>query len=261
MTSPIITLLTDFGSQDPYVGVMKGVILGLHPAARIVDLTHEVGAQNIRGANFALRGSYSHFPAGTIHVVVVDPGVGSQRRILAVKSEGQVFLAPDNGVLTGVALRGEVREITNRAWFKAGPISRTFHGRDIFAPVAARLARGEPFEELGNAVGDPQLLEQPEPVRRADGVLLGKIIHVDSFGNLITNIRESLLASIASRVASVEMNSYLLEPPKDSYASVKQGQPLTIVDSFDFLEIAVRGGSAARHFNASVGDEVRVRFA
>lgn len=258
----VFTLLTDFGCKDPYVGVMKGVILGICADARIVDLTHEVGAQNLREANFALHGSWPYFATGTIHVVVVDPGVGSQRRILAARSEGHVFLGPDNGVLTGIvdAPGAEVRVVDNPSWYRRGPISRTFHGRDIFAPVAARLGAGGSFSEIGAIVADPILLERSEPQRRADGCLIGRIAHVDAFGNLISNIKEATLRSEGREVVAIELLGHSLPAPKDSYASVGPGQPLAIVDSFDYLEIAVRGGSAARHFNAGVGDEVRVRF-
>lgn len=263
MNVAIVTLLTDFGCKDPYVGVMKGVILGIGPETRIVDLTHEVGAQNLREANFALHGAWPYFPAGTIHVVVVDPGVGSQRRILAVRRGGHLFLAPDNGVLTGIVddPGAEVRVVENAAWYRPGPISRTFHGRDIFAPVAARLATGAGFAEVGGVVHDPLRIEREQPQLRGDGSLVGRVEHVDAFGNLITNVKDSALRAIGREVAAVELLGFSLPPPRDSYASVPLGQPLSIVDSFDYLEIAVRGGSAARHFNAVVGDEVRVRFA
>jgi S-adenosyl-L-methionine hydrolase (adenosine-forming) len=260
----VVTLLTDFGHKDPYVGVMKGVILGIAADARIVDVTHEVGAQNLREANFALHGAWHYFPAGSVHLVVVDPGVGSERRILAVAYGGHLFLAPDNGVLSGIcdAAGAESRVVTAQRFFRAGKISRTFHGRDIFAPVAAHLAAGRArFDELGEMISDPIRLEMPEPALRQDGALAGRVAHVDAFGNLITNVRESMLGGSGRAIASVELLGHRLEAPRESYASVAPGQPLTIIDSFDYLEIAVRGGSAAAHFNARVGDEVRVRFA
>lgn len=258
----VYTLLTDFGHKDPYVGVMKGVLLGLDPSARIVDLTHEVGAQNLREANFALHGAWPYFPAGTIHVVVVDPGVGSERRILAARFRDQTFLAPDNGVLTGIidAPGVVLRSVENAALFRPGPISRTFHGRDIFAPVAAHLGSGVAFEELGQAITDPQRLDLPCCTSRADGSLSGRIAHVDAFGNLITNVKEETLRAVGREIVSIELLGRRLTKPRDSYAAVEPGQPLSIIDSFDYLEIAVRGGSAASHFNAGVGDEVRIRF-
>lgn len=258
-SSGIVTLLSDFGAKDAYVGVMKGVILGLWPEARIVDLTHEIAPQNIREARFQLEGALPYFPAGTIHVNVVDPGVGSSRRILCARTRDRWLLAPDNGLLTGLLGQGaEVRAVTNKAWFLAGAISRTFHGRDIFAPVAARLGRGEPFESVGAVVSDPQLLELEVARRCADGALVGRIEHIDTFGNLITNVRTSDLGGAVPR--SIDFLGHALPGLSESYATVGQGQPLAIIDSFDHLEIAVRGGSAAAHFNAVVGDEVRVRF-
>lgn len=262
MVAPIITLLTDFGLADPYVGVMKGVILGIANDARIVDLGHDVGAQNIREGNFALRGAWTYFPAGTIHVAVVDPGVGSQRRILAARSQGHIFLAPDNGILTGVlGDDAEIRCVTNSDWFRCRQISRTFHGRDIFAPVAAHLARGEAFDAVGERVTDPVRLDLPRPSRRPDGSFVGSVVHVDSFGNLITNFAVAELGDAVNSITAIDMLGCTLPPPSESYAAVGLGQTLTIIDSFDFLEIAVRGGSAAKHFNAGVGDEVRIRFA
>lgn len=257
--SPLITLLTDFGHLDPYVGVMKGVILARCPGARVVDLTHEIDAQEVGEANFALRGSHPYFPPGTIHVVVVDPGVGSTRRILCARSHGMLFLAPDNGVLTGVVgEQDEVRLVENRTLFRDEKVSNTFHGRDIFAPVAAHLAGGGAFEEVGPATGGLVELDLPRPVPQQDGGLLGAVIHVDRFGNLITNIREDDLESLEDGCRNVTFRGQQIGNPVDSYAAVPHGAPLAVVDSFGFLEIAVNSGNAAKHFNAERGDALRL---
>lgn len=256
--SGVVSLLTDFGHKDPYVGVMKGVILSLWAEARLVDLTHEIGAQDVASANFALRGAWRFFPPGTIHVVVVDPGVGSRRRILCVQSGGHLFLAPDNGVLTGVIESADVvRAVEDEALYRDRTVSNTFHGRDIFAPVAARIGAGISPAAVGGEVSDPFLLTRPEPCPAADGTLVGSVLHVDAFGNLITNIQDHHLADLGGH-ARVTFRGVELGAPVSSYAAVAPGAPLAIMDSFGFLEVAINTGSAARHFNGSVGDPVRV---
>ncbi|MBI4880648.1 MAG: SAM-dependent chlorinase/fluorinase [Planctomycetes bacterium] len=255
----IITLLTDFGLHEPYVGVMKGVILGICPEACIVDLTHQVEAREVMEANFALHGAFPYFPAGTIHVVVVDPGVGSSRRILCARSRGMTFLAPDNGVLTGVFQPGdEIRAVTNGRMFLGGPISHTFHGRDIFAPVAARLLAGARFADVGGPVSDPVTLDLPQPVRQRSGSLMGTIIHIDQFGNLISNIRKHDVEALPENARVVSFRGQEIGRLVESYASVERGAPLAIVDSFGFLEIAVNSGSAAKHFNGARGDPLHL---
>lgn len=257
--SGICTLVTDFGWRDPYVGVMKGVILGRAPQARIVDLCHEIPPQDVASANFALMGSWSYFPPGTVHVVVVDPGVGSSRRILCAEAGGHVFLAPDNGVLSSIIdPSGAIHAVEDRSLYLCEDVSNTFHGRDIFAPVAARLVSGMPVEDVGSRVTDPTLIERPVPHATPDGGLVGEVIHVDAFGNLITNIRGPDALAMRER-ASVVFRGQDLGPPVDSYAAVEPGSPLAIVDSFGFLEVAVNRGSAALHFNASTGDPIRLQ--
>jgi len=255
----IITLLTDFGQLDPYAGVMKGAILGIYPEARIVDLTHEVPAQRVAEANFALRGSYAYFPEGTVHVVVVDPGVGSDRRIICARSRKRLFLAPNNGVLTGIVEAGdEVREVTNGDLFLSGSISRTFHGRDVFAPVAAHLAAGTAFEQVGDPISDLVRLDLSEPQWLDERTILGEVIHVDRFGNLISNIREQDLLALPGGPGMVSFRNQEIGCPVESYAAVPTGTPLAVVDSFGFLEIAVSSGNAAHHFNATLGDRLKV---
>ncbi|MBK6940173.1 MAG: SAM-dependent chlorinase/fluorinase [Planctomycetes bacterium] len=257
--SGIVTLLTDFGEHDPYVGVVKGVILGIHPAARLVDLTHQVAPQRVLEANFQLRGAWEFFPAGTIHVCVVDPGVGSTRRILCARTRGHVFLAPDNGLLTGVLGAGDdVRAVTNTRWFRGGELSHTFHGRDIFAPVAARLLEGLEFTDVGPVVTDPKALELPLPTRGASGVVRGEVIHVDSFGNLITNVRPQDLAHLPEERRVVRLGSRVIGKPVDSYATAARGNALAIFDSFEYLEIAVNCGNAERTLVSGLGASVSV---
>lgn len=257
--SGIVTLTTDFGLEDPYVGVMKGVMLGIAPSLRIVDLTHAVPPQDVLEANFALVGSYRWFPEGTVHVTVVDPGVGSGRRILCLRAHGSFFLAPDNGVLTGLLGEGgELREVKAEELFVGPRISNTFHGRDIFAPVAARLALGLEPARLGPRVDDPVIFERPEMRRLPDGSLVGAVIHVDRFGNLITNVRGDDLEALPEERRRVTFLGRDIGRPVAAYAAVPAGEPLAIVDSYGFLEIAVNGGDARSHFNASIGDPVRV---
>ena len=189
---PIITLLTDFGTEDEYVGVMKGTILSIHPQAVIVDLTHHVSPQQVLQAAHILEASYRYFPEGTIHVIVVDPGVGTDRRIIVLKNEKHVFLAPDNGVLSLILDAGSVEfaAVVEADDFFLKPVSRTFHGRDIFAPLAAHLSKGLPLSRLGSETSPDQLnrLEIAKPYVAEDREIIGSIVGVDHFGNLITDI-------------------------------------------------------------------------
>src|SRR5690349_13001778 len=187
MPRPVITLTTDFGLTDHYVGAMKGVILSIAPGAQIVDITHEVGAYEIAEAAFVLAQSYRYFPKKTVHVAVIDPGVGSLRRPILLESEGQMFVAPDNGVLAMVyAEKPRVRVISNTRYFRQ-PVSRTFHGRDIFAPVAAHLARGLAPAKIGPRVADFLWSNFGSPQRTGKHTWTGLILKIDHFGNVITN--------------------------------------------------------------------------
>jgi len=254
-------LTTDFGLQDPYVGVMKGVILSINPEAVVVDLTHQVPRHDVRAAALLLWSSYRYFPEGSIHVAVVDPGVGSSRRAIAVRARRYLFIGPDNGSLMMAALDDgvvEVREIANPR-FTLPKVSRTFHGRDVFAPTAARLSLGEPFEELGPRVDDPVVMEPPR-WRREGGEVVGEVVYVDSFGNLVTSIPPGALepwgygAELKVEVGGVKVRARLVR----AYAEVGEGEPLLIPDSFDLIELAVNRGSAAERFSARPGVEVRV---
>ncbi|MCE2404511.1 MAG: SAM-dependent chlorinase/fluorinase [Dehalococcoidia bacterium] len=259
---PIITLTTDFGVRDPYVGVMKGVILGINPRATIVDLSHEVEPQAIAQGAFIIGSSHRFFPSGSIHVVVVDPGVGTSRRAVLLVTPTARFLGPDNGVFTHVARAGyadgeglapgyEAYEMSNRGlWL--GPPSDTFHGRDVFAPVAAHLSLGVPDREVGPRLSRLTLLPQATPAW--DGpVLEGSVVHVDRYGNLITDIPGSLLRGVEGLVFRVRGRP--IHGLSRSYSEA--GSLLAIVGSTATLEVAVRNGSAAEALGAGVGDPVR----
>jgi S-adenosylmethionine hydrolase len=235
----IITLLTDFGSKDLYVGCMKGAILSVAPDVTIVDLTHEVSPQDVPMGAFLLQASVRFFPRGTIHVAVVDPGVGSSRRILAAHCEGQIVLAPDNGLLTPLLPRVDAIHHVSEPRFFRDEVSRTFHGRDIFAPVAGHLALGVTIQELGPEVSDALKIDWPTPVRKGDEVT-GEILFFDRFGSAITNIAETDLPQGAVCVRFGERD---LGPLRASYCDVNKGQALAIIGSFGHLELAVREGS------------------
>jgi S-adenosylmethionine hydrolase len=249
----IITLTTDFGTADHYVGAMKGVILGRAPSATVVDITHEIPPQDVRRAALVLANVVGCFSPGTVHVTVVDPGVGSTRRILAAEYERQVVLAPDNGLLTPLVQGGDVRlrSVTASRYFRT-PVSQTFHGRDVFAPVAAHLAMGLPPAELGPMVDDPVTLPWPEP-RIESGRILGEVLYVDRFGNLVTNIRGSAVRALGP--ASAHIGAHLA-PVVSTYADASAGSPIALIGSSDVLEISVVMGHAARALGVGVGAAV-----
>jgi len=258
--SGLITLLTDFGPRDVYAGVMKGVIATINPRARVIDLTHEVAAQDVAEAGWLLRTSYRFFPAGTVHVVVVDPGVGSRRAAIAVRTARATFLGPDNGVLSW-ALRQEtikgIRRLENRR-FCLPEISRTFHGRDVFAPVAAHLSRGASFARLGPRAGDYVRLPWPE-IRQREGGVEGEILCIDRFGNAITNLPAEAFQESATAGLKVCRRNQPLCAVGDCYQVVARGRPVAVWGSSGFLEIAVNGGNAARKLRLRVGDPVTLR--
>lgn len=258
--SGIVTLTTDYGLRDPFVGIVTGRILARFPQARVVNLTHEVSPYVPDEAGFWLARSWSEFPPGTVHVAVVDPGVGTRRDILAVTAGGHVFLAPDNGLLDRVRHRVRVEhchrlDLERLARLGIHPRSNTFHGRDLFAPVAAELASGR---ALPGDLGPPSLLPAlPPPVSRAGE---GVIVAIDRFGNLISDIEESALESLAGEAggAEVQLGERRL-PLVRTYGDVEPGQALAVVNSFGLLEVAVNGGNAARELGCSRGTPVLVR--
>lgn len=246
----IITLLTDFGAADSYVAEVKAALLSRAKGAVLVDVSHEVPPGDVRTAQYLLARSWGRFPAGTVHLVVVDPGVGTERRALAASAEGHLFVAPDNGVLSIVpGVRCVVLPVLRDA-------SPTFHGRDVFAPAAARLATGARLESLGSRVPNPHRLPFPEPYHDGSTVV-GAVVHVDHFGNLISNIPADLIQpAMTFSVSSQEVGVL-----RHTFADVPAGRPLAYLGSGGTVEIAVRDGSAAGLLGAGLGNEVRGRMA
>ncbi len=237
----VITISTDFGVVDYYAGAMKGVMLGINPDALIIDITHSIPKFDVLTGALTLNGFYSYYPVGTIHVAVVDPGVGSERRPIAIEADGNYFIGPDNGLFSIIYSRSKkthIREITNPDYMMKY-VSSTFHGRDIFSPAAAHISKGVNINELGDEVASPVTLELPQPVV-SPGRVTGKVIHADSFGNLLTNIPHE----IVKPGSEVYVGDIALGAPKSSYGSVKKGELLSIVGSLGFLEISVNQGSA-----------------
>ncbi|MFH1725044.1 MAG: SAM-dependent chlorinase/fluorinase [Elusimicrobiota bacterium] len=251
--SGVIALLTDFGHKDPFAGIMKGVILARCPWARVVDLCHGVPPQDVRAGALRLMAAVPYFPKGTLFVCVVDPGVGSERAILWARGARGQFLAPDNGLLSWASrvepLR-EVRRVANARLF-LDEVSRTFHGRDIFAPVAAALACGVPPSELGPRRRKLVRLPFPE-ARRRGGRVRGEVIAFDGFGNAVTNLRP---ADLRPNV-SLEACGLALGPLRRAYASVPSGGPLALVGSYGFVELSVRDGNFAAKYRVQVGEPV-----
>lgn len=264
----IITLTTDFGLADSYVGVMKGVILGIAPQARIVDITHDIQPQNVTHAVYMVETFYRYFPAGTVHLVVVDPGVGSERQAVALQTPEAVFVGPDNGVFTQVwqdacarwgAEECAVVELAEpRFWLRH--VSSTFHGRDIFAPVAAHLAAGASVLALGPRLERATLASLDLPTTGRKGELVGRIIHVDHFGNCITNIGpDHLRRHGLGHTFTVEIIDQRVPGLYQTYAEVPVGGLIALMGSSQRMELSVRNGNAAQTLGVGVGDLVRVR--
>ena len=276
--SAIITLTTDFGLSDGYVASMKGVILGINPEARLVDICHTIKPQNILQAAFVLSTAYPYFTRKTTHLVVVDPGVGTERRAIILRTQQGTFVAPDNGILSYVIQQSLAEPVVNKGKVstKAGlrpgteieavaitnpkfwrsPVSPTFHGRDIFAPVAALLSLGFPLIEFGEPATSVEMLPLSQPARRPNGSLVGHIIHIDSFGNLITDIKSDDLPD-KERMVDIEVGSRLISGLARTYA---EGSGLVaVISSSGYLEVSLRGGNASVLLDAKMGDEVKLR--
>jgi len=274
--SRVITLTTDFGTSDSYVASMKGAIFSVNPQAKIVDISHSIEPQSIRQASFILHTAWHYFPEGTVHIIVVDPGVGGHRRAVILKTPSALFVTPDNGVLSyilhelsdvtashsypvsdQVARRVmpegcEAVSITNKEYWRH-PVSSTFHGRDIFAPVAAHLSLDIPFREFGEPVDSLNAFAIPIPFKDATGHSIGQIIHRDRFGNLITNLKSR---DIPSGGAGVEIGNQRIDNTSSYYA---QGKGLmALIGSNDYLELSFKEGSAASLLGARVGDSVKI---
>ncbi len=256
---PIITLTTDYGTADWFVGSMKGVILALNAQITIVDVTHDVPAGDIRAGAFVLHASSRCFPRNTVHVVVVDPSVGSSRAGLAVRTTDYFFVGPDNGVLS-LALAQEniveIRRLENEQYFRK-PVSPTFHGRDIFAPVAARLTQGIIIDSLGSKMSDYTRLSWSQPKSSGTSVD-GEVIHIDRFGNAITNIDLKSLKPLTARAPKVLAKDCTPCEIRRFYQEVPEGQSVAVFGSTGLLEIAVNGGHAARALGLNVGDAVTI---
>lgn len=253
----LVAILTDFGLQDTYVAQMKGVMLGINPQLLFVDVTHQVPRHDVAAGAFLLLTAYRAFPKGTIFVAVVDPGVGGPRRPLVLLGSGYYFVGPDNGLFTYVlheAQPGGWRawHLNRDRWWRK-PVSSTFHGRDIFAPVAAWLSLGIPPQEFGDDVDDPVRLNLPAPIYHPDGTIIGHVIHVDAFGNLTTDLRPP------SYEVDVEIRGQNVGHLRLSYSDVDPGQPLALVGSSGLIEVAVREGHAAQALAVRVGDQVILR--
>ncbi len=257
---PLITLLTDFGLRDAYVGIMKGVILNLNPHVRLVDLSHDLPSQDVMAGAFVLQSAWRYFPAGTVHLAVVDPGVGSHRRAVAAACREHFFVGPDNGLFSLVFAEQPpwtAVSLENPQYFLPD-VSATFHGRDIFAPVAAHLSLGVPLTSLGPALADPVRLAFPSPEFREE-MVEGQIIYCDYFGNLISNIPFQALQSwLRGRFASLRLNSHLIPHLGQTYHDAPLGTLVALGGSHGYLEIACRQGSAARILDASPGARVQV---
>ena len=256
----IITLITDFGSQDGYTGVMKGVIANINPSASVIDISHNIEPQNVFQAAYVLNSSYTYFPKGTIHVVVVDPGVGSGRKILCLKTEDYLFLAPDNGALSFIVAKEEfpsIREVTNIKLFLP-EVSNTFHGRDIFAPVAAHLLKGVNYKDLGKRVDRINEIKLPKPIRSPGGMLTAEIIYVDGFGNLITNVNKDVFnrMKINTERVAITMGRKRINGICESYTDVGENEALAIFGSSGYLEISINQGRARDVLNLKKGDKL-----
>jgi len=254
MRKPIVTFTTDFGLQDHYVGAMKGVILGICPQAQIVDISHEVKPYQIAEGAFLLAQAFSCFPAGTVHVAVVDPGVGTARRPILVESARQYFVAPDNGVLAWIyaAQPHKVRALTSARYFRR-PVSRTFHGRDIFAPVAAHLAAGVAAARLGKRIEDYLRPGFLKPQRAGKRTWVGQILHIDRFGNLVTNFHVSDFPDLPARNLNLAIGPHQVSVLAQNYAQCAPGEPFLIVGSSGYIEVSVNQASAARAIGCETG--------
>ena len=262
MARPIIALLTDFGTRDHYSGVMKGVVLGICPDVTLVDLSHDLPAHDVPGAALELAATYKYFPAGTIFLVVVDPSVGTQRRGLAVEAGDWRFVAPDNGVLTAVLQEvapKRIVELTERRYARP-TVSRTFEGRDRFAPAAAWSAKGIQLPALGRTVADPYVLELEQPTF-ADGALRGRVVRIDHFGNVVTSLDRKSCERLADGHSAVQLTigGHSIARIVSTYADIGPGEIGALFGSTDHLECAAHAASASERLGVTVGDPVELR--
>jgi S-adenosylmethionine hydrolase len=256
----MITLTTDFGLKDPYVAEMKGAILTINKNANIIDITHEIGKFDIKAAAFTLASAAPYFPRGTVHLAVVDPGVGTARRGVIIQTRQGFFVGPDNGVLMLAAQNQGIEHIcalTNPK-FMLSPVSSTFHGRDIFAPAAAHLDLGVKPSEFGPEVHDV-LMPNYTSVQRSGDCLAGEVIHIDGYGNVITNIPQTLATE--NKFVTIKLGNVLRQVEfKKTYAQAKNNEIVALIGSQGFLELALNQGNAAKRLQAKVGDKLEVSF-
>jgi S-adenosylmethionine hydrolase len=258
-----LTLLTDFGLEDGYVGSMKGVIWQISPDTQIADITHAIPPQDIFTGSYLLARTANYYPSGTVHVAVVDPGVGTLRRPIAARIGDQYFVGPDNGLVSFLVKQAHETwqsclyvHLTHKEYWMPS-ISRVFHGRDIFAPVGAHLCRGIPLHEMGDPIDDPILLNIPVPSIKSDK-LYGSVLQIDHFGNITTNIHENLLSG--KIVESVFYHEINFGPLAQSFGEKNPGNWVALIDSYQHLSLSLVNGSAASNLNARVGDQVIVNF-
>jgi len=267
--SSIVTITTDFGTKDGYVPAMKGTMLSIAPTARLVDVSHEIDPQDVMESAFVLQTAQPYFPEGTVHLVVVDPGVGTERRAVALRHDDHWYVGPDNGVfplvLDGESPEAVVELDAPSAWRSDTP-STTFHGRDIFAPAAAHLAAGRPLDALGTPTDQLEALHWARPTT-THGTVQGRVVHVDHFGNCITNLRRPTLADAVRREASAPLpaltayaGNTVLERIHSTYGDVAEEEPLLLFGSSGYLEVSVNGGNAAKRLDIRKGDSIKIEF-
>jgi len=256
----VVTLSTDFGWNDPYVGIMKGVILGINPQVRLVDITHALSHHHLLEVAFVLQSAYAYFPEGSIHLVVVDPGVGGERRLIGIQGKDCTWVGPDNGLFTLVLKNHPEAEVVhlNNPHFFLPTVSNTFHGRDIMAPVAAHLSLGTPLREMGPLIADPILLPVPE-LEIKDKALIGQVLRVDHFGNLITNIDQKILSALFPNASfKIVIGPETITEIHQHYSQGRPGDLMALIGSSGYLEIACNLGSAAEIVGFVSGVELKV---
>jgi S-adenosylmethionine hydrolase len=262
--SGIITLLTDFGLSDAYAAMMKGVILSINRNAELIDITHCIAVGSIFQGAAILKETFSYFPEGTVHIAVVDPGVGSSRRFLALKADGHFFVAPDNGILWPIIeddKDAEIVELSEKSYFLPH-VTRTFHGRDVFAPIAAHISLGIEISQLGRPLINPEKLTLPRPYQK-DDTLKGQITRIDNFGNLITNITaNNLIDFLADKKPVIHIGDYEIPGINNTYSDKEKGELIALINSSDYLEIAVNLGKASEYLRKEsdeiIGTRVKV---
>ena len=260
MRNPIITLLTDFGLKDPYVASMKGVILSINPQCTLVDITHQVSPYDIKEGAFILAQAYSTFPKGTIHLSVVDPGVGSPRKPILFVTKNYFFIGPDNGLFTFALKREKLKKVIalGKMEFFLPEVSPTFHGRDLFAPVAAHLSFGIAPESFGRVIKSWNEISFPEPVLRQEK-LIGEVVHIDTFGNLVCNIDyKNLLKFSKSRPFVIKIRKRTMRGLKKGYWEGRKDEPMALIGSGGYLEISIREGNAQKILKAKKGDPIKI---